>query len=341
MKNPESSLKAEISQLCSTLGEDSLLVQAAGGNVSWKQDDKTLWIKASGTRLAEANIKDIFIPVDLTHTLDHIHNNEFNFTPRVLNDSQLRPSIETLLHALMPQRIVVHIHAVEILAYLVRSDCDILLKKILGEKFEWVTVNYFKPGAELASAAWDAIQNNSKCNIVLMKNHGVVFAAESTEEVLDLIEKVIRCFKEYAPPTAAVSNFPENEVQKKLGMYNLVEDKNINLLATSPKYFNRLNSHWSLYPDHVVFLGNKANIFASWDEFSNVINAEQPELIFILSKGVYALDSFNQAKKEQLLCYFNVISRIPDDSELRILSNNEIAALLNWDAEQYRKNIAS
>ena len=38
-----------------------LLVQGAGGNVSWKEED-TLWVKASGTWLSDASAEDIFLP---------------------------------------------------------------------------------------------------------------------------------------------------------------------------------------------------------------------------------------------------------------------------------------
>ena len=59
-------MKIRINNFCSNLGKDSLLIQGAGGNISWKDGNK-LWIKASGTWLADANIMDIFVPVDLSH----------------------------------------------------------------------------------------------------------------------------------------------------------------------------------------------------------------------------------------------------------------------------------
>ncbi len=50
--------------LSAQLGADPLLVQAAGGNTSIKQDG-TMWIKASGTWLMDALSKDIFVPLNL------------------------------------------------------------------------------------------------------------------------------------------------------------------------------------------------------------------------------------------------------------------------------------
>ena len=55
--------RENLSQLSARIGADPLLVQAAGGNTSIKQDG-VMWIKASGTRLKEASSKNIFVPLD-------------------------------------------------------------------------------------------------------------------------------------------------------------------------------------------------------------------------------------------------------------------------------------
>ncbi len=49
-------------ELSTKLGADPLRTQAAGGNTSFKRDG-VMWIKASGTWLAEALAKDIMTPV--------------------------------------------------------------------------------------------------------------------------------------------------------------------------------------------------------------------------------------------------------------------------------------
>ena len=108
------SLKDSVIDYCTHIGADPMLVQGAGGNVSWK-DGETLWVKASGTWLADAARKEIFVPVDLTHLQRVIAAGDFNVSPMVFGGSNLRPSIETLLHVLMPHKVVVHFHAVEVL----------------------------------------------------------------------------------------------------------------------------------------------------------------------------------------------------------------------------------
>tara|TARA_A100001015_G_scaffold313580_1_gene421125 strand:- start:390 stop:572 length:183 start_codon:yes stop_codon:yes gene_type:complete len=46
------------------------------------------------------------------------------------------------------------------------------------------------------------------------------------------------------------------------------------------------------------------------------------------------------AQKEQLSCYYDVISNIDPNQKLKTLSKNEIGELLNWDAEIYRQELS-
>ena len=75
-----SSVEKHVKAFCTLIGTDSLLVQGAGGNVSWK-DDGILWIKASGTWLAEAESKDIFVPVNLIHLQSALSKQDFYVKP--------------------------------------------------------------------------------------------------------------------------------------------------------------------------------------------------------------------------------------------------------------------
>ncbi len=52
----------ELRRMSARVGKNILLVQGAGGNSSVKHGD-VLWVKASGTWLADAEDKDIFVPV--------------------------------------------------------------------------------------------------------------------------------------------------------------------------------------------------------------------------------------------------------------------------------------
>ena len=53
-----------LATLSARIGADPLLIQGAGGNTSVKEGG-VMWIKASGTNLADALTRDVFVPCDL------------------------------------------------------------------------------------------------------------------------------------------------------------------------------------------------------------------------------------------------------------------------------------
>ena len=170
MNSHADSLRPSVIKYCSVIGKDPLLVQGAGGNVSWK-DEGTLWVKASGTWLVEATEKDIFVPVDLNDLQTAIKKGDFAVTPKVKGESLLRPSIETLLHALMTHRVVVHLHAIGPLAHLVRNNSE--FNEICGRfkaEYPWAIVNYRKPGKDLAKAVAGVLAAVVDTKILLLQN---------------------------------------------------------------------------------------------------------------------------------------------------------------------------
>ena len=110
-------LTPEFLKLSSKLGKDHMLVQGAGGNTSIKQNNK-MWIKASGTWLSKSLEENIFVEVNLERIRKNILLNE-DISAETSNktNKNLRPSIETSLHALMPHKIVVHTHPIETVSY--------------------------------------------------------------------------------------------------------------------------------------------------------------------------------------------------------------------------------
>ncbi len=170
-KNKSKSIREELSNYCVSIGKDPLLVQGAGGNISWK-DGNILWVKASGAFLSDAMEKDIFVSVNLEHLKSAIHINNFGIKPTLLNNTKLRPSIETFLHVIMPHAIVLHLHPVNILSYLVREDGLEQIKNKICNHFTAIYLKYYKPGEELASAMYDSVKENN-IDIIFLQNHGI------------------------------------------------------------------------------------------------------------------------------------------------------------------------
>jgi rhamnose utilization protein RhaD (predicted bifunctional aldolase and dehydrogenase) len=331
-----------MNEFCSVIGRDPLLVQGAGGNVSWK-DGSELWIKASGKWLANSLKENIFLPVDFVELRDAIGAENFQILPKALIETDLRPSIETLLHALMPQSVVVHLHAVEILAFLVRADCKESIRHLMPSSLNWALVEYHKPGNDLARAIYSEIKKNPKINILFLKNHGVVVGGNSVGDVECILKDLVSIFNTQPMKLERHNLISHNTPSSIANTYFFIEDSEIQELALNPNIFNDLEKNWALYPDHVVFLGPRPILYESWqDFFSKGIPVDRlPELLFVKGEGVYSLNSFGISKLAQLRCYWDVIARQDKSIALDTLTKQDIDNLINWDAEKHRLNISN
>ena len=123
--------------------------------------------------------------------------------------------------------------------------------------------------------------------------------------------------------------------------YSPIEDNDLHQLATLKKMFGRIENDWALYPDHIIFLGTKAIIISDSDELeaSNTRNDLQPGILFYRDVGVFRGPHFSEASLTQLRCYFDVLWRLPNDLILNRLGKNQVAELVDWEAESYRQTL--
>ncbi len=171
----------ELRRASARVGANPLLVQGPGGNTSVK-DGGVMWIKASGTWLAEAETRDIFVPLDHQRLVAALERDDpdcatcMAYVRTDLNALGLRPSIETSVHALMPQPVVFHVHCVETIAWAIRDGAERLLAEPLAA-FNWAFVPYARPGLPLAAAIRARLRPGT--DVLVLGNHGLAVAADT------------------------------------------------------------------------------------------------------------------------------------------------------------------
>src|SRR5215475_11821634 len=143
---------SDLKAMSARVGRDPLLIQGAGGNSSLKREG-VLWVKASGTWLQDAEKAAIFLPVDLELARRRFSSGEEKVAAisSAGTPAGLRPSIETSLHAFLPQSIVLHVHSVNALAWCIRAEGA----PALGERLDglnWAWLPYCRPGLPLPRA---------------------------------------------------------------------------------------------------------------------------------------------------------------------------------------------
>jgi rhamnose utilization protein RhaD (predicted bifunctional aldolase and dehydrogenase) len=318
-----------LQKLSARIGADPLLVQAAGGNTSIKQDG-VMWIKASGTWLKDAANKDIFVPLDYENLKAALAADDpdcescTKFIRNDLNPSGLRPSIETSVHGLMPQPVVLHVHCVNTIAWAIHENAEALLaQKLVGEN--WAFIPYARPGLMLSRAIRQNIKPNT--NVLILGNHGLVVAAETvlgTEVLLRrIVNKLVRPARNAPPPDIAGLK----EVARGTD-YVPAASAQTHALAFDAVAVE-VGAENVFYPDHVVFLGTKIA-----KDFSELAPA-----VLLRRKGMLINKDAKAAVEPMLRCLADVFRRVESNANLSPLSAEQIDQLLNWDAEKYRQTI--
>lgn len=322
------------------IGADPLLIQGPGGNTSVK-DGGVMWIKASGTNLADALTRDVFVPCDLAAMRAAMAANSARADQPAefaLRTGGLRPSIETSLHAVFPQRVVVHVHCVNTLAFAIRPDAEAALAARLAG-FDWAIVPYAKPGAKLAAQVQAVL--GPRTDVMVLANHGLIVAAETVDAAVDLLARVVaavtfapRC----VPPGAGLA------ARQDQGFGAAPPDHPLHSVAMVPDLL-ALATSGSLYPDHVIFCGVGATALSPGETPSQavarVVAAGLPAPVFLLVPDMGALLAIEASIGARVLtrCLGDVLTRVPQGASVRTLTMAENADLLNWDAEKYRQSL--
>jgi len=201
------------------LGAEEELVLFGGGNTSVKTTGtdrlgrrvQLLHIKGSGVDLASVTAADFSALrlSDLEPLADAAPLPDEAMVEHVLwtmvDPRARRPSIETLLHAFLPDRWVLHSHADAVLALANRPDGPRILHEILGEQLS--IVGYRRPGHRLAQDVAAARRATPAAKAIVLYHHGLVtFGADARETYENHIAVVTAC--EAALPLAPLPEAP-------------------------------------------------------------------------------------------------------------------------------------
>jgi rhamnose utilization protein RhaD (predicted bifunctional aldolase and dehydrogenase) len=198
-RSPDLGLRVYTSRL---LGAERALVLHGGGNTSLKDRipgarEDVLFIKGSGTDLARVDLDD-FAAVRLAPVRELIESAELSNEALARAVGALavrpdgpRPSIETLLHAVLPWKFVDHTHADSVLAITNTARGEAIAREVFGERAPLVP--FRRSGFALAQAAYQVYRAQATARTIglILLHHGVFAfgssARESYENMLRLV----------------------------------------------------------------------------------------------------------------------------------------------------------
>ncbi len=195
-----------ILELSRHYGVDPSFVIAGGGNTSVKLDDRLL-VKASGYAMATLT-RDGLVELDRAK-LDAVAAADFGderesreaqyktaiLDARIAPQHGQRPSVEALLHHLVPGTFVVHTHSTiaNTLTCCVKGES--IARELFGDDIIWLP--FIDPGFTLGKALakaitdWQQKTGQDQPLAILMANHGLIISGDTPETVHTRTEDVL------------------------------------------------------------------------------------------------------------------------------------------------------
>ncbi len=251
--NNELDLRVYSSQL---LGQDKSLVLHGGGNTSVKIDEKNilgeieniLYVKGSGWDLESIKAEG-YAPVRMDHLLKLAQLKELT-DAQMVNELKTHmtlssapgPSVETILHALLPYKYVDHTHADAVVSITNTANGLARIQSIYGNKV--VIIPYVMPGFDLSRLCAELFPeqvSNETIGMVLM-NHGIFSFADSAKESYDRMIELVSMAEDYLHQQGAldVSSLKEKEKENEKES----ESDNIDIISIA-QLRKEISSHLS------------------------------------------------------------------------------------------------
>ena len=366
-----------ISAISRKYGADPDCVLAGGGNTSYKTAD-TLYIKGSGTRLSDMTPAG-FVGLDRAK-LAVIMKTEYSSDPAVREAQVLadlmaarlpgsetkRPSVETLLHDMLPAKYVLHIHPALMNGLTCSADGEDACAKLFPDAL-WV--NETEPGYILAVSCLGRIneyrrRRGCEPSIVVLENHGVFFAADSEDGIDALVAETfaaLRSAVKTAPDfgdagydaEAAAAVAPALRMLYDAGGYACAAyEANAEVMkyAQSEESFEPLRR--PMTPDHIVYckaeplfiadtgVPSMAAAFAAFKERRGFT----PKIVFVKGLGMFALGSSKkdaETARAVMLDALKIHAYAKSFGGVKPMSKHLEDFIVNWEVESYRASVAN
>ncbi|MGI8913125.1 MAG: bifunctional rhamnulose-1-phosphate aldolase/short-chain dehydrogenase [Chloroflexota bacterium] len=219
------------------LGREARIVNYGGGNTSCKvmradfrgRQVATLLVKATGFDLATIQPAGFAaLRLEDTRALGERDNVTDDEMVTYLNHCLLdplapRPSIETLLHAVIPARHIDHTHADAAISLCATEGGQALAEQRFGQRMVWVP--YVRPGFALGKLLAQALEERPDAEIIFLEKHGLVTWGEDARQCYNQTIRVIteleafitergKGKQPFGPP--AVAPLPPEERRRRL-----------------------------------------------------------------------------------------------------------------------------
>jgi rhamnose utilization protein RhaD (predicted bifunctional aldolase and dehydrogenase) len=322
------------------LGSESGLVLHGGGNTSVKIEDK-LFVKGSGWDLATIE-KEGFSPTKTIELINLLEYDRISDTQMVeyqreaLTDkSAPNPSVEAILHALIPYKFVDHTHADSMVTISNSNRGEELIEKIYEG---YLIVPYIMPGFLLSKFVynmtdevdWDDLKG------IILHNHGIFTFSNDAKESYDRMIEAVNLAENFIKESKKRKTHDLKKIQELISEakgYEVVMRVNQSKIAKqfAKKEDMALSQQGVLTPEHIIRTKRIPIIFQE--------NYEQELSDYIKEYQAYFERNYideeimlNPAPNWAVLQDFGTVSFGKDDKEAKIIediNNHTMNAMIN------------
>ena len=366
------------------LGRDSSLVLHGGGNTSVKSTatnlfgdrEEILYVKGSGWDLATIEAEG-FAPVKMEMLLKMAELQELSDIDMVkyqrlamTNPSAPNPSVEAILHAIIPFKFVDHTHTDAVVTITNTDNGEKRLKELYGDSV--LVIPYIMPGFVLAKLVYEMTKGIdwSKLEGMVLLNHGLFTfsddAKESYEKTIELVDRAETYLKangaqlHVEKSSANIEPLTLAKIRKEVS--NLKGKATISIfndsdlaLHFSKQNIDKIAIQGPLTPDHVIrtkrvpsilgddFKSDLANYVKSYRDYFEANKKDEtmlnPAPNFAILRGRGALSFGENAKEANIIKDINehtyeAILKAEKLGGYKALSAANIFEVEYWSLEQ-------
>lgn len=374
-----------IVRISNKYGRDASYVLAGGGNTSYKTED-VIYVKGSGTSLATIT-EEGFVCLD-RRALSAITERQY---PAGMSDSDReaevlvammdartsedkargkRPSVETLLHNLLPQKYVLHVHPATVNAMTCAKNGEAACAKLFPDAL-WIPET--QPGYTLAHLCSERIKEaeakGARVNLIFLQNHGVFFAADDEETLDALVLQVMSTVEAEIKAKSALPDLTDNtddasrqtasRIAPVLRMLFSPEGKS-RCIFTKNSEVSKLASSFdaakALFtpptPDHIVYAGVKPlyitdtkpeSIISAWNSYV-AEEGRMPKTVIAEDVGMFSLGSSTKEAAIARDVFLDAVKIYVSSQAFggySPMSDEMVRFIANWEAESYRKGVSA
>ena len=364
----------DLIRLSNEYGSDTRYVVKGGGNTSLKQGN-VMHVKASGYALSTMD-ESGFVKMDLTKlssmwekTYPQNSDERERIVLQDLMDARCegedkRPSVEALLHSLIPFRYIVHLHPAIVNGLTCSVSGEEGMKHLFSDAL-WI--NIVNPGFILAKTVRDAMGEYEKeykkvPSVIFLQNHGVFVGSDSAQGIDAIYDHIMKTLEHslIRKPNFAPVRVNEKVVQRALGLIQeATKDEDEWLLLANQELLNYLKDKRAFYaisssytPDHIVY-SSVAPLYVSEEAYKSTDAPHQLEKL--LQEHLEKLGSFPKViafqnlgvfcKNESARTLFVDTIKVAVFSESfggpRFMEDEFITFIRDWEVENYRSKVSS